>query len=109
MFGPRGVGKSTWVRQYAHIDLEIDLLSQRKFLQLQRNAGNLEALAAPLHDNATVFIDEIQKLPELLDEAVRSNTPNSIGLILGWRGSPLAKISGMWIVYGWDLHLKISY
>jgi len=82
LFGPRGVGKSTWVRQNVHVDLEIDLLSQRKFLQLQRDAGHLEALTAPLPDNATVFIDEIQKLPELLDEVHRLIESRSLNFVL---------------------------
>lgn len=68
LFGPRGVGKSTWVRDKIDVALEIDLLRHRTFLELQNDPGLLEAKAAPLRKHSWIFIDEIQKLPSLLDE-----------------------------------------
>jgi uncharacterized protein len=71
LFGPRGVGKSTWLRNRLPNALYIDLLKSSTFLELSSSPDHLEALVAPLPDNSWVVIDEIQKLPELLDEVHR--------------------------------------
>ena len=67
LFGPRGTGKSTWLRQ-AHPDaLWIDLLDPETFRRFKARPERLiEALrgAAPVE---TVVVDEVQKVPELLD------------------------------------------
>lgn len=82
LFGPRGVGKSTWVRRHASLALEIDLLSHRQFLQLQRDPSYLEAITHKLKQGDTIFIDEIQKLPELLDEVHRLIETRQFNFIL---------------------------
>ncbi len=71
LMGPRGAGKSTWLRSHfpnAHV---IDLLSEEKYQQLLANpalfAGEVRALKAP----TWVVVDEIQRLPQLLNEVHR--------------------------------------
>lgn len=71
IFGPRGVGKSTWLRQVLPEAKFFDLLETSLFLELSQAPGKLAALAAPLPENAWVVIDEIQKVPDLLDEVHR--------------------------------------
>lgn len=71
LLGPRGVGKSTWIREQFTPALSIDLLQHRTFLQLQAAPDLLDAQVADLARNSWVFIDEIQKLPELLDTVHR--------------------------------------
>ncbi len=68
LFGPRGTGKSTLVRHAlpeAHL---YDLLDGETFERLLRRPALLGEESAP--DNIVV-IDEIQKLPSLLDEVHR--------------------------------------
>jgi uncharacterized protein len=70
LLGPRGTGKSTWVSSVVDKALRIDLLAEDSFLELTGNAQRLEAMA----DSArckTVVIDEVQRLPALLDEVHR--------------------------------------
>jgi predicted AAA+ superfamily ATPase len=70
LFGPRGTGKSTWVDAVLEQALKVDLLKQSTFAELVGHADRLEAMA----DGAaatTVVIDEVQKLPALLDEVHR--------------------------------------
>jgi hypothetical protein len=43
LFGSRGVGKSTWIRQWGKNDLAIDLLRHSALLELQRDPTLLEA------------------------------------------------------------------
>ena len=68
LLGPRGTGKSTWVRQQVPQALEIDLLRTHEFLRLQQDPGLLRSRVLGAEPGSWIFIDEIQKLPELLDE-----------------------------------------
>ena len=71
LFGPRGTGKSMWLSQaLPDAGLTIDLLRSSTYLAYQRDPSTLglgrEVAALPL--GSWVVIDEVQKLPELLDE-----------------------------------------
>ena len=70
LFGPRGTGKSVWLQQVLdQAALRIDLLKSGEYLRYKRDPGLLAREVAALEDrNAWVVIDEVQKLPELLDE-----------------------------------------
>ncbi len=73
LFGPRQVGKSTLVRHLLANEehLEIDLLKGDVFLKYKTNPSRLRAeceFLAKEKEQFYVFIDEIQKCPELLDE-----------------------------------------
>jgi predicted AAA+ superfamily ATPase len=70
LFGPRGTGKSTWVRSCLPKALRIDLLKESTFVELAGHSERLEALADG-QDASTIIIDEVQKLPSLLDEVHR--------------------------------------
>lgn len=67
LWGPRQTGKSTLLRNTYPNALRIDLLSSREFARFARDPGILreevEGTGEPL-----VIIDEIQKVPALLDE-----------------------------------------
>ncbi len=71
LFGPRGVGKSTWLRTSMKSAVYIDLLDSGIFLDLSQNPQNLEALIGRKPAESWVVLDEIQKAPQLLDEAHR--------------------------------------
>lgn len=68
LFGPRGTGKSTLVRSRLKGVLEIDLLKSKNLLPLIQNPNLLADLTGHLKAGDWVFIDEIQKIPALLDE-----------------------------------------
>ena len=72
LFGPRQTGKSTFVKSLiSRKDLYIDLLPQRNFLNYAKNPGRLrEEILAHLrqYDDPLCIVDEIQKIPALLDE-----------------------------------------
>ncbi len=72
LFGPRQTGKSTYVKSLlASKDLYINLLPQRDFLHYAKSPGKMrEEILAHLdrYDNPLCVIDEIQKIPALLDE-----------------------------------------
>ncbi len=71
LFGSRGVGKSTWLEKSMPGALFFDLLDSSVYLELSRNPLNLEAMAGNLPGDSWIVIDEIQKIPTLLDEVHR--------------------------------------
>jgi predicted AAA+ superfamily ATPase len=71
LFGPRGVGKSTWLEKTMGDALFFDLLDSSLYLELSQNPISLEALAGNIPEGSWVVIDEIQKIPALLDEVHR--------------------------------------
>ncbi|MBU1163173.1 MAG: DUF4143 domain-containing protein [Proteobacteria bacterium] len=71
LFGPRGVGKSTWLREVLPTASYFDLLDSSLYLELSQKPGNIEAMVGDLQEHSWVVIDEIQKIPGLLDEVHR--------------------------------------
>ncbi len=71
LFGPRGTGKSTWLRRSFPGARHLDLLDSSLFLQLSRQPHDLEMLAGNLGRGGWIILDEVQKTPHLLDEVHR--------------------------------------
>lgn len=67
LFGPRGTGKSTWINKNFKNALLVDLLSPESFRMYSAKPERLEELVHGNPDKKVVIIDEIQKVPELLD------------------------------------------
>lgn len=66
LFGPRGTGKSTFVKEHFPSSLYVDLLDPAEFRTYSANPERLrERLLAARRK--VVVIDEIQKVPDLLD------------------------------------------
>lgn len=68
LFGPRGTGKTTWLRKSICPELHLNLLKSMDFLELESQPGIIRQKVEALPKNSWIFIDEIQKLPILLDE-----------------------------------------
>ena len=66
--GPRGTGKSTWIQEHIPASLTLDLLESDRFLELSLHPEVLRKLCGPLKPGDWVVIDEVQKVPGLLDE-----------------------------------------
>ncbi len=70
LFGPRGTGKTNWVKSTFKDALYIDLLSEKTFQTLLKSPSILEKMIPPDFDD-WIIIDEIQKVPPLLNEVHR--------------------------------------
>ena len=70
LFGPRGVGKTTWIRERIPDALYLDLLDHRLYLELLTRPERLRDLIPPSHDG-WVVLDEVQRTPEVLNEVHR--------------------------------------
>ena len=72
LFGPRATGKSTLIkRQLSETATVIDLLDSRLYLRLLSSPHDLESIIYSGHKTGIVVIDEIQRIPELLNEVHR--------------------------------------
>ena len=72
LFGPRGTGKTTWLKATFPGAAVLDLLKEADYQEFLRNPSQLEAWAAAhAQRREPLIIDEIQRLPELLNEVHR--------------------------------------
>lgn len=70
LFGPRGTGKTTWVKSSLPGAVYLDLLESGLFNDLAASPQRLEGFLPPRRDG-WVVIDEVQRIPELLNEVHR--------------------------------------
>ena len=68
VWGVRQTGKTTLIKNTYPDVMYYDLLQARDFYRLLRNPSLLSEDLATLNDGDTVIIDEVQKIPQLLDE-----------------------------------------
>lgn len=68
LLGPRGTGKSTLIRGGLPDAHQIDLLQSSQFLRLSQNPSLIRSDLSGFKPGSWVFIDEVQKIPMLLDE-----------------------------------------
>ncbi len=66
LFGPRGTGKSTWVKAEYPDAVYVDLLDSRHYTSLLAAPHRLIEFIPPGYDG-WVVIDEVQRVPELLN------------------------------------------
>ncbi|GAI60164.1 unnamed protein product, partial [marine sediment metagenome] len=81
LFGPRGTGKTTWVKQVFPNAVYLDLLESRLFNDLLADPQRLENFI-PDNFKDWIIIDEVQKIPELLNEVHRLIEKNKYKFIL---------------------------
>lgn len=67
LFGPRGTGKSTWLRHALPDALFLDLLQPDVARELAARPERLRDLVRGEPGRSTVVVDEVQRVPELLN------------------------------------------
>ncbi len=101
LFGPRGTGKSTWLHRYLPSATFIDLLSPEVFRVYSARPERLKEVVAALPVGSTIVIDEIQKLPGLLDVVhLLLETNRMIRFILTGSSARKLKRSGVDLLAG---------
>ncbi len=68
LLGPRGTGKTTWLRTHLPDARWYNLLLDRELLRLMREPGTFRREIEALPRGSWVVVDEVQKLPSLLNE-----------------------------------------
>lgn len=89
LFGPRGTGKSTWVQSAFKGSVYLDLLESELYTLLLAAPQRLETLIPPAY-KGWIVIDEIQRVPELLNEVHR--LIENRGLLFVLTGSSTRKL-----------------
>ncbi len=67
LFGARGTGKSTWLREVFPQATVIDLLDPAVLRAYLSRPERIEEVAGALREPAVLVIDEVQKVPRILD------------------------------------------
>ena len=71
LLGMRGVGKSTWIRQVLPEARRFDLLDEALFTDLLADPALFGRLASSAEPGDWVVVDEVQRIPSLLNEVHR--------------------------------------
>ena len=71
LFGPRGSGKSTWIRQRFPKAPRIDLLDEALYQDLLVRPAGFADRIRHLPTRSWICVDEVQRLPSLLNEVHR--------------------------------------
>ncbi len=100
LIGPRGTGKSTFIKEIAKPDLTIDLLKSSDLKLLQKDPSEIESMVAHLKPGQFVFIDEIQKIPDLLNETHRLIENKKLNFILSGSSARKLKKEGVNLLAG---------
>jgi uncharacterized protein len=72
LLGVRGVGKSTWARANLPEATRFDLLDERLYHDLLEDPGTFGDALRKLPSRSWVVVDEVQRLPRLLNEVHRA-------------------------------------
>ncbi|MFQ5486374.1 MAG: ATP-binding protein [Desulfobacterales bacterium] len=91
LFGPRATGKTTWVQTVFADGIKIDLLESELYSSLLASPGRLVELIPDKFDD-WIVIDEIQRIPDLLNEVHRLIENRKLKFVL--TGSSARKLRG---------------
>jgi predicted AAA+ superfamily ATPase len=106
LFGPRSTGKSTWVQKEFPSALLFDLLKASAFTRLTAQPDRLERMI-PDGFSDWVIIDEIQKIPPLLDEVHRLIEKRGLRFILTGSSARKLRRGGVNLLGGRALTLRM--
>lgn len=106
LFGPRGTGKTYWVKQHFDKALYLDLLDSSLLASLLANPNRLESLIPPNYKD-WIIIDEVQKVPEILNEVHRLIENKKLKFILTGSSARSLKRKGINLLAGRALDYKM--
>lgn len=107
LFGPRGTGKSSWVRSQFPNALYFDLLESDIFYSLSASPQRLDRLISKEHEKNWIILDEVQKIPEILDEVHRLIEKRKLKFILTGSSARKLKKKGVNLLAGRALSLSM--
>ncbi len=90
LFGPRGTGKSTWLKDTFPDAPRFDLLDEALYQSLLADPGLFAAELRALPDQSFVIVDEVQRVPALLNEVHRAIEDR--GMVFALCGSSSRKL-----------------
>lgn len=107
LFGPRGTGKTHWVKDHLSEAIYLDLLEFEIYKQFLANPGRLVDFI-PKAFEGWIVIDEVQRVPELLNEVHRLIEKNGYRFFLTGSSARSLKRKGVNLLAGrairYDMH-----
>ncbi|MGE4232340.1 MAG: ATP-binding protein [Bacteriovoracia bacterium] len=100
LFGQRGCGKSTWLKQHFKSAKYINLLDESKYQAFLANPSLFFSEAAAVSSGGWVAVDEIQRLPQLLNEVHRLIEDHKLKFALTGSSARQLKRSGVNLLAG---------
>ncbi len=100
LFGPRGVGKSTWARRHFENALRFDLLDEALYLELLADPSRFAGELRRLSPGERVVVDEVQRLPNLLNEVHRFIEEKGLRFVLLGSSARKLKTAGTNLLAG---------
>lgn len=104
LLGVRGVGKSTWAREQFPDALHIDLLDEARYQDYLSDPSLFAADLQLSPPGSWVVVDEIQRLPNLLNEVHRHIEDRRLKFALLGSNARKLKASGVNLLAGRALH-----
>ena len=104
LLGPRGTGKTTYLKAAlpdAHV---VDLLSEESYQRLLANPGLFAAQLRAVSADRWVVVDEVQRLPALLNEVHRFIEERSLRFVLCGSSARKLKQAGVNLLAGRAVH-----
>lgn len=99
LFGPRGTGKTTWLKMQYPKALYLDLLEAELFNDFLVNPQRLEQYIPP-DFKEWIILDEVQRIPELLNEVHRLIENRKLKFILTGSGARKLRKKGVNLLAG---------
>ena len=104
LLGVRGVGKSTWARQQFPDAPRIDLLDEARYQDYLADPSLFAADLQAVPPDSWVVVDEIQRLPNLLNEVHRHIEDRRLKFALLGSSARKLKAAGVNLLAGRALH-----
>jgi predicted AAA+ superfamily ATPase len=100
LLGPRGTGKTTWLREVFPAARRFDLLDEGLFQRLLANPALFAAELRTVKSGTWVVVDEIQRLPNLLNEVHRMVEERGLKFVLCGSSARKLKKAGVNLLAG---------
>ncbi len=108
LFGPRGTGKTTWLKVHLESAEWFNLLRSKEYQGLVRDPELFRQRVTALPGRSWIVVDEIQKLPSLLDEvhAIMNDLPGKYNFALTGSSAHKLKRTGVNLLAGRAINRK---
>jgi uncharacterized protein len=100
LFGPRGTGKTTWVHNECPSAHSVNLLDESLYQSYLRDISLFAGELRTLKEGSWVFVDEIQRMPNLLNEVHRFMEEKHLRFILTGSSARKLKRGGVNLLAG---------
>ena len=104
LFGPRGIGKSTWARGKLANAHRFDLLDESLYQSLLADPSMFAAELQSLRKGSWVVVDEVQRIPALLNEVHRFIEERKLRFALLGSSARKLKTAGTNLLAGRAVH-----